>query len=531
MKDAFRQSMAWVHTWAGILAGTVLYFMFLTGTAGYFDTEIGYWMRPEVPPRAAEVPTAQAVALGLRRLEAQAPNAERWILYPPSGRDVPELTVFWRTLPDADGNVTSRSEVLDRVTGAPLAARATGGGETLYQMHYLLRYLPSRTAYWIVGLCTMLMLVAIVTGVITHKRIFRDFFTFRPGKGQRSWLDAHNVLSVLALPFHLMITYSGLVFFCFTYMPLIVSAAYGAGEANRQAFFDEVFRRPGSAERAGVAAPLASLADMTAEAERRWGSGQIRSIDVRHPGDANARVTFTRAHVTPTSNGDRLTFDGVSGRLLEESLAPPSGPMLVNDTLLSLHEGLFAGPVLRWLYFLSGLAGTAMVGTGLVLWTAKRRKQRGAHPGLALVERLNVGTVAGLPAAVAAYFWANRLLPTDLAARAEWEVHVLFIVWAALLAWAALRPLRRAWIEELTLAAALCALLPVLNALTTDRHLGASLPAGDWALAGFDLAMLGFGATLGAVAYRLARRTHAPEGAAAAQSDGEARGTPSAEPA
>lgn len=186
MKDAFRQSMAWVHTWAGILAGTVLYFMFLTGTAGYFDTEIGYWMRPEVPPRAAEVPTAQAVALGLRRLEAQAPNAERWILYPPSGRDVPELTVFWRTLPDADGNVTSRSEVLDRVTGAPLAARATGGGETLYQMHYLLRYLPSRTAYWIVGLCTMLMLVAIVTGVITHKRIFRDFFTFRPGKGQRS---------------------------------------------------------------------------------------------------------------------------------------------------------------------------------------------------------------------------------------------------------------------------------------------------------------------------------------------------------
>src|SRR5690606_41096635 len=65
-----------------------------------------------------------------------------------------------------------------------LAARATGGGETLYQMHYLLRYLPSRTAYWIVVLCTMLMLVAIVTGVITHKRIFRDFFTFRPGRSE-----------------------------------------------------------------------------------------------------------------------------------------------------------------------------------------------------------------------------------------------------------------------------------------------------------------------------------------------------------
>ncbi|MNT84204.1 hypothetical protein D3C72_2241880 [compost metagenome] len=50
----------------------------------------------------------------------------------------------------------------------------------------------------------MFMLVAIVSGVITHKKIFTDFFTFRWGKGQRSCLDAHAALSVLgfAVPFH-----------------------------------------------------------------------------------------------------------------------------------------------------------------------------------------------------------------------------------------------------------------------------------------------------------------------------------------
>ena len=34
MKAAFRQSMAWLHTWAGLVVGWVLFFMFLTGTVG-----------------------------------------------------------------------------------------------------------------------------------------------------------------------------------------------------------------------------------------------------------------------------------------------------------------------------------------------------------------------------------------------------------------------------------------------------------------------------------------------------------------
>jgi hypothetical protein len=63
------------------------------------------------------------------------------------------------------------------------------------------------------------MLVAIVSGVITHRRIFADFFTFRRNKGQRSWLDAHNATAVLALPFHLMITYTGLITLMFMIMP------------------------------------------------------------------------------------------------------------------------------------------------------------------------------------------------------------------------------------------------------------------------------------------------------------------------
>ncbi|WP_164064772.1 PepSY domain-containing protein, partial [Serratia marcescens] len=70
------------------------------------------------------------------------------------------------------------------------------------------------------------MLVAIITGVITHKKIFKDFFTFRKDKGLRSWLDFHNVSAVMALPYHAMITYTGIVTLMIMYLPWGVKVAY-----------------------------------------------------------------------------------------------------------------------------------------------------------------------------------------------------------------------------------------------------------------------------------------------------------------
>lgn len=505
MKDHFRQSMAWLHTWVGLVLGWLLFFMFVTGAAGYFDTEIDRWMQPELPAVGAPPAAERVVGVALARLRERAPAAERWFISLPGERNDPYLRILWQNPKAADGTrPATGNEQLDSASGRPLDARATGGGQFLYRLHWRLHYLPTAVSEWIVGLATMFMLVALITGVIVHKKIFADFFTFRPGKGQRSWLDAHNVLSVVALPFHLMITYSGLIFMMFTYMPLIVAAYYGPGAAGRQAFFDEVFERGATIERAGIPAPLTPIAPLLLEAQAHWGEGRVRGVDIRHPGDAKARVMLRRVLDTPLRSSEVMVFDGVSGTLLEIQPAVPSTARAVRDVFLGLHEGLFAGPLLRALYFLSGLAGAAMIATGLVLWAVKRRQRvekagGGAHFGLRLVERLNIGTVVGLPIGIAAYFWANRLLPLDLAGRAAWEAHVLFIVWALMLGHAAWRPSGRAWGEQLSIAAGAFALLPLLNALTTGRHLGQSLAAGDWVFAGFDLAMLGLGlAFLGA---------------------------------
>ncbi|MDZ7584774.1 MAG: PepSY-associated TM helix domain-containing protein [Thiobacillus sp.] len=514
MKEYFRQSMDWLHTWTGLVVSWVLLFIFVTGTAGYFDTEIDRWMQPEAQAVTAQQPTEQIVAAALARLRQQAPAADRWFIYLPTDRSEPHLRIRWQAALAADGTRASGgNEQLDNASGLPLAARATGGGQFLYKMHYRLHYLSKDVAYWAVGVATMFMLVALVTGIIVHKKIFADFFTFRPGKGQRTWLDAHNVLSVLSLPFQLMITYSGLIFFAITLMPLIVTAYYEPGEQGRQTFRSE-FERSVEVKRSGIAAPLTPIAPLLGLAQARWGADvQQYRIEIRHPDDANARIILRHAIDSPSHYSEGLIFDGVSGALLTIQPPAPSSAKAVRNIFIGLHVGRFADPLLRWLYFASGLFGAGMIATGLVLWAAKRRqraeKQNGAaHFGLRLVERLNIGTIVGLPIAIAAYFWANRLLPLDLPQRGAWEVHVMFIVWAIMLLHATLRPHSRAWIEQFGFAAAAFAMLPVLNAITTDRHLAHSLATDDWVFAGFDLTMLGLGLVFLWSARKLARRAN-----------------------
>lgn len=509
--------MAWLHTWCGLVVGWVLFFVFVTGTAGYFHYEITRWMEPERPLQAAEPEYDNGVLalMAMERLEEVAPGAEYWnITLPhrsPATREYENFSVSWETMPlDGHEHGTYGSEDLDPATGEPSLRkepRETAGGDTLYVMHYALHYMDYGLAYRIVGVCTMLMLMAIVTGVIAHKKIFKDFFTFRPGRGQRSWLDAHNVISVLALPFFLMITYSGLVFFATTYMPAGVAGLYGTDDESIERYFDELYE--GEHSHVGLAWPEASVPNLVAQAEAAWGREQVSSIFMQHDSGGPPRIDVYRV-----GGGKLLWYESEVMRFharTGERLPPEpdsNATVETTDTLLALHEGRFAEPWLRWLYFIAGLLGCGMIGTGLVLWTVKRRKRHakaGAGFGHRLVEALNAATIAGLPAGVAAYFWANRLLPVEMADRANWEVNFIFLVWGEAFLYACFRDTQKAWVELLWLAAAAFALLPLVNVLTTDKHLGVTLPAGDWVLAGFDLTVLAIGLVFAVTAVKVRR--------------------------
>lgn len=497
MKNGFRQSMAWLHTWTGLVVGWVLFFVFVTGNLGRFDTEIDRWMKPEIAKETASL--AQAVAAAQTRLQQRAADAESWTIWPATNRDYPNLRVRWETQPAqkaGEGGTQGRDrrveEILDPQTAQPVQARATGGGQLLYKMHYLLHYVPRNVSEWLIGICSMFMLVAIISGVITHKKIFADFFTFRPNKGQRSWLDVHAVLATITLPFFLMITYSGLLFFVYTLFPSALNTQYGEGERARETYNNELNNREFIVDASGTHASPASLSALAAIAESRWGANQIRAIEVINPNDANARVRMTHLLDSTSRSSEEIVFDGVSGNLLGVRAAEGSNSRGFYDHLLGLHRGLFGGWILRWLYFISGIAGAVIIASGLVLWVVKRNPKQikqvdGPDLGHRLVQVLNVGTIAGLPVAIAAYFLANRVLPVELAGRINWEVNTMFTVWLAALLYPLARPIQRAWIELFWAAAAVFIALPVVNAVTTERGFIQSLHARDWIFISFDL--------------------------------------------
>lgn len=504
--------MQWLHTWTGLVFGWIIFLVFFNGTAAYFRQEITTWMKPEI---AAAIDPAKSVSGAVAFLKMKAPNAETWTISVPDNR-YPGSDVTWQARPKP-GEAPTEEEDDQRLppdrratidaNGRPLVIRDTEGGDYFFQFHYAFHYLPQFLGLLVVGMASLGLMVALTTGLIIHRRIFAEFFTFRPGQGVRSRLDAHTTFSVLALPFHLMITYSGVAILMFFFMPWAMFANY----SNPLPYFEMIISRTHTAPASGHTAPLVSVNTVLSAAEVVWKGGRAERIRVTNPGNTNATITVDR-HLNGLVAGPNanLTFNGVTGALV----GPTSQTSAAATAIFSLHLAHFARPALRWLLFLCGATGTAMVASGLILWTAKRRRNlldpEYSRRGFQIVETLNVAVLAGYPAATAALFWANRLLPLSIASRANVEILCAFGCWGLLLVWSAARPMRKARVEVLGVAALLFLLLPIVNAATSARGTLASLMRGDPLYSGFDFVSLVLGLLFATAAMLTRRRTYLP---------------------
>ncbi|WP_202412638.1 PepSY-associated TM helix domain-containing protein [Duganella lactea] len=509
MRDNWRPAMGWLHTWAGLITGWLLCAIFMTGTLSVFREPITHWMRatPTLATSAPPVSTEHAASRAFDYLGRHAAAAQRWRVDLPQ-RPGEALRLFWS---DAAGE---QQRAMDPASGALLPrpwGRDTDGGRHFMVFHYSLQ--AGLTGFWIVGVVSMGMLVALVSGVIVHKRIFSDFFTFRPNKGQRSWLDAHNACGVLALPFLFMITLTGLAIFYSSYMPLPLRIAYGADDGAYERFQQALSEEPASPrrERSGVPAAVPHIAPLLRQARDLTGS-EMQMLLLEHPGDSSMVLRMLGSEPDGSTSGSirnqraAVLFDGASGVPLQVRKPDPHAHQSVGHATHSvvehLHFARFGGWTMRWLYFLSGLAGTALMATGTILYLVKRRQKSGGEFGAATarvyrcIEALNIASISGCALACIAYFYGNRLLPVALAERGVWEVRIFLLVWLAALAHAALRPRAAAWREQWSLAALLCLGLPLLNFVTTGQHLGRYALRGDWQAAGVELVALSCGALM-----------------------------------
>ena len=537
MLQNFRQSMAWVHTWFGLALGFVLVVVFFFGSLSVFDREIDRWAIPasrfEPQPMPSfdklmrpifqdmqPLPEARAFTEPLVNgpLPEHFDKVRSWSAYT-THRD-PVLTLYaGYEVPNAKDPETLiyAQRTVDPRTGAALPDdRLKVGSGFFYPLHYSLTLNWKGVGYWIVGFAALMMLVALVTGVVMHRKIFRELFTFRPKKTtQRSMLDLHNLTGVVALPFHFFFAFTGLVIFAGIYFPI--------GHTQLEALLDqhekhEALETGLPHDPAGIPAKMASVDAMVKEAQRRWAekgmAGDVGLLFMQHVGDVNGYVSVYRAGTDRIAlTGEGIHFKASTGVVMRED-PPPTAVGRINEFLTGLHLQHFRHWLLRWLYVLGGLLGCACIATGFLFFVEKRKRQHAKQgsSGARIVDALGVTTLTGMMIAALGMLIANRLLPDVMPSgwplRGDMEQYCFWGTWVVAMAHAFWRTapvaeghIAPAWREQCLAIAVLGVAAPVLNWITTGDHLLRTIGNGYWPVAGVDLFML-TGAVLAAMAAR-----------------------------
>ncbi len=542
MRQTFRQSMTWLHTWFGLVLGFVLMVCFFFGGLSVFDRELDRWAIPETrfdpqpmprfdailaPAMQRLKPRPEEVAITQARVAGTIPDPNTlpisfFYAYTTHRDPVVEIggefDIPNKPLDPADEHQHVHGyETIDPRNGnvIPDTQFKLGSG-FFYPLHFSLTLEWREIGYWIVGLSSLAMLAALVSGVVIHRKIFRELFTFRPRKqAQRSVLDLHDLTGVVALPFHFFFAFTGLLIFASIYFPVSENVLRPLA---RQHEVQKAMHTGLAHDAAGVAAPLASVDAMVAEAKRRWAAndmpGEAGYLELHHIGDRNGYVSVYRGGADRVALlGHAVHFEASTGRVIREDPAP-TAVASTTEFLTGLHLQQFEHWLLRWLYLFGGLAGCVCIATGFLFFVGKRHEQH-ARAGLAgsrVVDALAITTVTGMLLATVTILLANRLLPAELAQRDWWQKLAFWGAWALALIHAFVRstPARGprvspAWREQCFALAVLAAAAPLANWLTTGDHLGRTLFR-YWPVAGIDLFLFASAGIAWYAARRLAPR-------------------------
>ncbi|WP_202739767.1 MULTISPECIES: PepSY-associated TM helix domain-containing protein [Acinetobacter] len=497
----FRQIQAILHRWFGIMVLWVIFFIFLTGSIAYFRTEINVWAQPEALSQIQSLPTPQTSAqTAFNYLNQHAADAKRWRVTVASER-MPVNLLQWQ---DQTGK---HQQLQNPVTGELLhPVRQTLAGDFFFKLHYTLYPLPSKIGSFIVAIVALILLISLITGVITHKKIIKEFFVFRAFKGQRSLLDLHHITGVITFPFYLVMAFTGLLILFYLVLPWGLSKHYaqdGIPQFYNEMQFVKMAKPQASPSQHNMQPFERFIQQLPAQAQT---GAILDKFEVQKPNTPEAMITFDYNYKNIiTLNTPQYIFAAHSA----EPLAQPRNLSAIAQLASSsygIHLGYFASYWMRLILSVMGIMGCVMLAAGALLWQKKRMKEAHAF-SYTLVQHLNFFTFLGLPLACASYLLAGRLLPAAFEPRESYEVSAFYLTWLLSLLISLLLRTRMAMLLVLAMTAAVLFLIPLSSFVRVpEAALWQSLSHSRWSLAGVDLVLLVMGGLyLGAIHFYLSR--------------------------
>lgn len=482
-----------VHTWVGIVSGMALFIAFYAGALTIFKEPLARWVSPPQAGSVQDVPLEQVPSLIAQTLAAHPQAAKDFRVHLQPGEHLPARLTWQERVsgtPQDDhheGDVRHYAASLDAQGRARVEEVHPSGVAKLIDNLHRVVGLPADTDpnRWVMGVVAALYGLALVSGVVVLlPTLVKDFFALRLGRNlKRMWLDAHNVVGIISLPFHVVMALTAAVFAF--HDGIYASQDKLVHDGTLAAMWRAGAARPtatGPRDPAAMLPPAELLQRLKAVAPA-FEPRTLQYTRVTSP-QASVRVWGTDATgIARSVNGGFASLDPYSGRISETTYLPghQGAAAATLTSFFTLHFGSYGGAPVAWAYFLMGLAGAFLFYSGNLLWIESRRKTAGKHGPVPEQKRntawmaaatvgVCLGCIAGLSATVVVGKWLRGLVD-DLDA---WHMGVYYAVFLGSIGWAFVRGAARASVHLLGLAAAATAAIPLTSLL------GWLVPATGW---------------------------------------------------
>jgi uncharacterized iron-regulated membrane protein len=410
----FVQAMLAGHSALGLAFAALIYVVCASGTLSVFLHELRRWEQPNGPLLSQPV-SIEKVQSVVRAAYEQAhwENAAHDIFLMAEGPLGPR---FFASYHDHESGVEGNWLADD---SGRLAVRAnTPWSDFIGSLHMHL-HLPRTWGLFLVGLTGVALLSSLISGLLSHPRIFKDAFALRWGGSRRlQEADLHNRLGVWGLPFHFAVSLTGALLGLST---LIVGVlALAAYDGNSEKAFAAILG-PLPTESI-ISAPVPDVAAMMRHVLAEKPEAVFSSVQLQHIGTAGQVVHLGMRMPGHLAMANTYYFDGAGKPLGDGGLETGGVGQQILGALQPLHFGWFGGLGVKLIYDALGLALTYVAQSGVTIWLARRHDKGRAVPGW---ERVWAAVVWSQPFAFGVTALAGlllneaALLPAYLVALAE----------------------------------------------------------------------------------------------------------------
>ncbi|WP_306591298.1 PepSY domain-containing protein [Geothrix sp. 21YS21S-4] len=466
-----------LHTWTGVLAGMLLFIAFYAGGLTLFKEPLARWASPP-SIGAAAVPLADAPALINRALAAHPAAGKDFQLHLKPAEDVPSR-LTWREGGDDHDAASGRQYVatldadgvrIDQARPHQLAAFI----DTLHRVVGLpFDNDPSR---WFMGVAATLYALALVSGVILLVPTFvKNFFALRTDKGpKRLWLDAHSVVGLASLPFHIVIATTAVVFAFHDEIYDLQNKLIHRGRLSSAWAPPQAPPKPAAPRQPSAMLPPEELLAKVKALSPTFEPTRLQYKQVFTPKAVVQVWGHDPKALSPRPVGGFVALNPYGGEVLRTDFLPgrQDGPNTTIASFFALHFGTYGGAPAKWLYFVLAMGGAWLFYSGNLLWLESRRKipgkdqtpparRRDTRALAAATVGVCLGCICGLSLTIAASKGLHSLAPQLSGGPRA----IYYSVFFASLAWAFLRGAARASVDLLWVAAAFTLLIPVTTLL------------------------------------------------------------------